>query len=172
MLRVLRDLEVPATFFCVGRNVRDHADIHADSPGRHELANHTFDHHDLGRFELARCQDEIDRTSDLVESTWGVRPRLFRPPYGHLGGAAVLAAAEAGMTTVLWSAQMHEDLFASHPAGITEDLASQVAPGTIILAHDTGSPDRRITIDHLGQIVTRLRDGGWELVTVSDLLDG
>ncbi len=172
VLRALRDHEVPATFFCVGRNVRDHAAIHEDSPGRHELANHTFDHQDLGRFALDRCRDEIDRTSDLIESTWGVRPRLFRPPYGHLGGAALLAAAEAGLTTVLWSAQMHEDAFAGHPDGITEDIAARVAPGTIVLAHDTGSPDRRVTIDHLGQITTRLRDAGWELVTVSALLDG
>ena len=171
--RVLEALEaegVPATFFCLGRNVRDHGDLHRRSVGRHELANHTFDHPDLGRYDWARCRDEIDRTTQLMKKTYGVAPTLFRPPYGHLGGAAVLAAAEAGLTTVLWSAQAREDLVTGRPDGIVDDIASQVHPGSIVLAHDTGSDDRLITIDRLPAIIRRLRDDGYTFATVSDLL--
>jgi peptidoglycan/xylan/chitin deacetylase (PgdA/CDA1 family) len=159
-----------ATFFCTGRNVRDHGDLHRDSVGHHELANHTFDHPDLGRFALERCRDEIRRTSELMERTYGTAPTLFRPPYGHVGGAALLAAAEAGLTTVMWSAQAREDVVATRPDGIVDDLASQVRAGAIVLAHDTGSPDRLITIDRLRAVIGRLRDDGFTLVTVSDLV--
>ena len=85
-------------------------------------------------------------------------------------GAAVLAAAELGLTTVLWSAQAREDVVADHPDGIVEDLASLVRPGSIVLAHDTGSADRLTTIDRLPRIIERLRADGYELVTVSSLL--
>ena len=105
VLAALAAAEVPATFFCLGENVRDHGDLHRDSVGRHELANHTYTHPELGRLGAAACRDEIDRTSQVMERTYGIAPTLFRPPYGHVGGAAVLAAAEAGLTTVLWSAQ-------------------------------------------------------------------
>jgi peptidoglycan/xylan/chitin deacetylase (PgdA/CDA1 family) len=105
-----------------------------------------------------------------MKKTYGVPPTLFRPPYGHLGGAAVLAAAEAGLTSVLWSAQAREDLVAGRPDGIVDDIASQVRPGSIVLAHDTGSDDRLITIDRLPAIIRRLRDDGYTFATVSDLL--
>jgi peptidoglycan/xylan/chitin deacetylase (PgdA/CDA1 family) len=171
--RVLAALEaedVPATFFCLGRNVRDHGAIHRDSAGRHELANHTFEHPDLGRLDWSRCRDEISTTTRLMTETYGVAPTLFRPPYGHVVGAALLAAAESSLTTVLWSAQAREDLVASHPDGIVDDIASQVRPGSIVLAHDTGSDDRLITIDRLVAIIRRLRDDGYTFATVSDLL--
>jgi peptidoglycan-N-acetylglucosamine deacetylase len=171
--RVLAALEaedVPATFFCLGRNVRDHGGLHRDSVGRHELANHTFEHPDLGRLEWSRCTEEIRSTSRLMTEAYGVAPTLFRPPYGHVGGAALLAAAESNLTTVLWSAQAREDLVADHPDGIVDDIASQVRPGSIVLAHDTGSDDRLITIDRLVAIIRRLRDDGYAFATVSDLL--
>ncbi len=170
VLAALEKADAVATFFCLGRNVRDHGAIHRDSVGRHELANHTFDHPDLGRFAYDRCRTEIQRTSELMEKAYGTAPTLFRPPYGHLGGATVLAAAEAGLTTVLWSAQAREDLVVDRPDGIVEDIAGQVRPGSIVLMHDTGSPDRRITIDRLDRVIGRLRDDGWALVTVGDLL--
>jgi len=170
VLAALDAAEAPATFFCLGRNVRDHAAIHRSSIGRHELANHTYEHPDLARFAYDRCRDEISRTSAEIEKAWGTAPTLFRPPYGHVGGAAVLAAAELGLTTVLWSAQAREDVVADHPDGIVEDLASLVRPGSIVLAHDTGSADRLTTIDRLPRIIERLRADGYELVTVSSLL--
>lgn len=173
--RVLSALEaedVPATFFCLGRNVRDHGALHRESVGRHELANHTFDHPDLGRHDWAGCLDQINRTSRLMEQAYGSTPTLFRAPYGHLGGAALLAAGEAGLTTVMWSAQAREDLVAAHPDRIVDDIASQVRPGSIVLAHDTGSEDRLITIDRLRAIIGRLRADGYSFVTVSQLLDG
>jgi peptidoglycan-N-acetylglucosamine deacetylase len=45
-----------------------------------------------------------------------------------------------------------------------------VRPGSIVLAHDTGSGDRLVTIDRLRAIVGRMRDDGYSFVTVSDLL--
>lgn len=172
VLAALAEADAPATFFCLGRQVRDHGAIHRDSVGRHELANHSFTHPDLARFGLDRCRKEIQRTTDLMEQVYGQAPRLFRPPYGHLGGATLLAAAEADLTTVLWSAQAREDHAAGHPDTIVDDVAAQVRPGSIILAHDTGSPDRLVTIEHIRRIVDRLRSDGYELVTVSDLLAG
>lgn len=170
VLAALAAQDVPATFFCLGRNVRDHGDLHRESVGRHELANHTFDHPDLGRRDWSGCRDEIERTSRLMKETYGVAPTLFRPPYGHVGGAALLAAAEAQLTTVLWSAQAREDLVTDRPDGIVEDIAGQVRPGSIVLAHDTGSQDRLVTVDRLPAIIRRLRDDGYTFVTVSTLL--
>ncbi|HEU5143668.1 MAG TPA: polysaccharide deacetylase family protein [Dermatophilaceae bacterium] len=170
VLSALRREGVPATFFCVGQNVVDHGAIHRDSVGTHELASHGFDRVDFGRLPLDRCRDQLERTAALLKDTYGSAPTLFRPPYGHHGGAALLAAAELGLTTTFWSAQAREDLFRDDPDGIVADLTRQVRPGSIVLMHDVGSEDRRITIRHLEPLVRSLRDARWSFVTVSELL--
>jgi len=171
VLSVLERHDVPATFFVRGDHLRAHGDILRDGSGRHEIGNHTWDHPDLGRLTYVQARDQLLRASDEIERVLGHRPTLFRPPYGHLAGSSVLAAAELGLTTVMWSAQMHEDRCVGHPDAIVDDIRSQVRPGAIILAHDSGSPDRLITISHLDAIIDALRGDGYQLVTVSNLHD-
>jgi peptidoglycan/xylan/chitin deacetylase (PgdA/CDA1 family) len=171
VLGVLEKHGVPATFFVRGDHFRAHGDILRDASGRHEIGNHTWDHHDLGRSTYAQARDQLQRTSDEIEQVMGHRPTLFRPPYGHLAGSSVLAAAELGLTTIMWSAQMHEGRYLSHPDSIVDDIRAQGRPGAIILAHDSGSPDRLITISHLDAILDALHGDGYQLVTVSSLCD-
>lgn len=160
-----------ATFFVRGDHLTAHPQVHADSlAAGHELGNHSWDHPDLGRLALAEVADQLSRTSTAIEHLTGRRPTLMRPPYGHLAGSTVLGAAEAGLTTVLWSTQVHEDRFTTHPDGIVGDVRAHVAPGDILLAHDSGSADRAVTIDHLDALLAGLRTDGYDLVTVSQLL--
>ncbi|MEP6798209.1 MAG: polysaccharide deacetylase family protein, partial [Lapillicoccus sp.] len=145
--RVLASLakhRAPATFFLRGDHLERYPQVHAQ-PSPHEYANHTWDHPDLGRLPYAAVVDQLARTSARIEALLGRRPTLFRPPYGHVGGSTMLAAAEAGLTTVLWSSQMREDLSAAHPETIVANIRGQVRPGHIVLAHDSGSSDRAIT---------------------------
>ncbi len=172
VLEALAAEEVPATFFVKGVNVRDHGALHKDSIGHHEIGNHTWDHPDLARLDLAACTDQITRTTEAIHAAYGILPVLFRPPYGHVGGSAVLAAAQAGLTTVFWSAQFREDRYTDHPAGIVDDVADTVHPGAIVLGHDTGPTVRLVAIDNLRGIIGRLKGMGYSFHTVSELLSG
>lgn len=169
VLETLARHDVPATFFVKGINVRDHGAIHRDSMGTHELGNHTWDHPDLARLDYPRCQEQLERTSAIIAEHYGRRPTLFRPPYGHLAGSSVLAAAEQGLTTVLWSAQMNESRYKNEPGAIVGSIRTAALPGSIILCHDSGEADRLVTIDHLDAIITALKADGFAFTTVSDL---
>ena len=169
VLKTLARHDVPATFFLKGINVERHGAIHQDSLGIHELGNHTWDHPDLARLGHAECHDQLERTSAIIERFYGMRPTLFRPPYGHLAGSSILAAAEHKLTTVLWSAQMDEIRFEDAPEGIVDAARKAAMPGSIILAHDTGEDVRLVTIDHLDAIITGLKGDGFTFATVSDL---
>lgn len=170
VLEVLAEEDVRATFFLLGRAVRAHPTVHAESPGRHEIGNHTFDHQDLARLDRAAASSQIRRCTEAIEDALGVSPRLFRPPYGHLGGASLLAAADAGLSITLWSARMHEVRFTANPEGIVGDAVGQVRGGSILLAHDAGAPDRLITIEHLRGIIRGVKAEGLTFATVSDVL--
>ena len=172
LLEALAAEEVRATFFVKGTAVTANPRVHRDSVGHHEIANHSWDHPDLGRFDRDAVAGQIGRCSRAIEDTLGVSPRLFRPPYGHLGGSTILAASEAGLPLVLWSARARESRFAEHPDGVVADLVGQVSNGSIILAHDSGAADRLITLHRAVAIVRHLKEVGHEFVTVSELLAG
>jgi peptidoglycan/xylan/chitin deacetylase (PgdA/CDA1 family) len=169
VLKVLARHDVPATFFLKGSNVQRHGALHRDSVGTHELGNHTWDHPDLARLDYRECVDQLERTCAIIAQAYGTRPTLFRPPYGHLAGSSVLAAAEQRLTTVLWSAQMNESRFEDRPAGIVEAARKAARPGSIFLCHDTGPGNRLVTIDNLDAIIRALKADGYTLTTVSKL---
>jgi peptidoglycan/xylan/chitin deacetylase (PgdA/CDA1 family) len=170
VLEVLRRMAVPATFFLVGENVVKHADLIAGHLDRHEFGNHTWEHHDLARLDLGEAMEAIGSAHAAIERVTGRAPVLLRPPYGHLGGSTLLAAAEFGYTVVLWSRQMLESEFVTNPAGLVDYIAGSVAAGDIVLAHDTGPQDRLVAIDNLEPMIEKLITRGFEFVTVSQLL--
>ncbi|CCI51316.1 polysaccharide deacetylase family protein [Nostocoides jenkinsii] len=172
VLAALDSAGVPATFFLRGDNVAAHGSLHADSLARHELGNHTYSHTDLARLDLAAAQNEIGRCSEAMATAYGKTPTLFRPPYGHSSGAALLAAAAAGMTTVLWGGRFRESSFHTDPDGLLQDSIGQMRPGTIFLGHDTGTPDRIHSVRILAPLIDKMQSEGWRFVTVSELLGG
>jgi peptidoglycan/xylan/chitin deacetylase (PgdA/CDA1 family) len=171
VLDTLAKLAVPATFFLVGSRLHQHIQlIGAARYDGHEVANHTWSHADLARLDETSALDEVRRCHDEVAAVLGRAPRLLRPPWGHVGGTTLLAADALGYDVVLWSLRMPERDFRSNPTGIVGRVVDQARPGTIMLAHDTGNPDRLITIDNLPAIVKGLRAKGLRLVTVAELL--
>jgi peptidoglycan/xylan/chitin deacetylase (PgdA/CDA1 family) len=169
-LDVLDEVGVPATFFMVGRNVRDHADLVKDRLGAHEVGNHSWAHRDLATMDLAEIQDDLRRTQAVIEEKLGRTTTLMRPPFGHLGGSTVLAVDSLGYDLVLWNRQMHERRFRKNPAGQAKDILDTIRPGAIILAHDAGDRRRLVTLGALKNIVTGLKARGFQFVTVSDLI--
>ena len=170
VLDTLERLEVPGTFFMVGRDAERHASLVRDRMERHEVGSHTWAHQDLARMGADEAYDNLRRTHDAIAAATGKEPKLLRPPWGHLGGSTLHAAARMRYRLVLWSAQMLESAFPDDPAGHARHVVEQVTPGTILLAHDIGRPERLVGLLGLPQIIEELRDQGYEFRTVSDLL--
>ncbi|WP_212831214.1 polysaccharide deacetylase family protein [Catellatospora sp. TT07R-123] len=169
VLDTLDRLDAPATFFVVGERLRRNAALVRDRYARHEVGNHTWAHKDLAQRDDKGVRDQLRRCHDAIADVVGREPTLMRPPWGHLGGTTLTVAEELGYDVVMWSQRMREDVFRADPGGIAADTAAAARPGAIILAHDVGDRDRLVTIDHLAEIITGLRDRGLRLVTVSAL---
>jgi peptidoglycan/xylan/chitin deacetylase (PgdA/CDA1 family) len=170
VLTILAEAKARATFFLIGRNLRDHGEILAGKTAGHEFGNHTWAHEDLGRMDYAAAFDALHSTHVQMAQTLGREPEIFRPPYGHLAGASLLAAADLGYDTILWSLQMLESDYASRPEGLVDYIVDAAQPGAIVLAHDTGPEDRLVAIHGLPAMIQRLQGKGFEFVTVSELL--
>jgi len=173
-LELLCTFEAKATFFMIGSRIPACRDIVAQiADAGHELGNHTFSHPRLETLAPARLEEELRSTSDAIEEAAGVRPRLFRPPYGLEGLSAAPVAARLGMTTVRWNVNP-KDWLGSDAETIAGHVIDHVAPGAVVLLHDgsaNGADDRSATVGALGRVLPRLRADGYSLVTVSELLE-
>ncbi|MER5751606.1 polysaccharide deacetylase family protein [Streptomyces sp. NPDC002088] len=74
------------------------------------LQNHTLDHPSLRGLPYAAQRAEICGQQDKLRARFGLRPRLFRPPYGTYDATTLRAAADCGISAVvLWRVSMGAD---------------------------------------------------------------
>ena len=55
----------------------------------HEIGNHSDTHPHMSQLSEAAIKDELRIMSDKVEKLTGVRPTLFRPPYGDYNNRVI-----------------------------------------------------------------------------------
>ncbi len=169
VLGVLAELDVQATFFCLGGLVRRGGGLTAEiAAAGHELAVHGDDHAPLllrpphtAYRDLLRARDSIAlATTEPV--TW------WRPAYGVPSAAALVAARRLGLRPVLWTAWGRDWEAASTPATVLAELrrglAGGRAVGATVLLHDadiSSAPQSwRATLGALPDLVGELRDRG------------
>ncbi|MBE8474453.1 polysaccharide deacetylase family protein [Streptomyces justiciae] len=74
------------------------------------IQNHTLDHTALRGLPYAGQRHEICGQQDKLGSRFGLRPRLFRPPYGTYDTTTLRAATDCGVgAVVLWRAALEGD---------------------------------------------------------------
>lgn len=73
-----------ATFFLVGFTAHVYPDeVCAVRDAGMELGNHTMNHRNLTSLTTDERRAEIVRCNEVIARVSGVRPRLFRPPWGE-----------------------------------------------------------------------------------------
>jgi peptidoglycan/xylan/chitin deacetylase (PgdA/CDA1 family) len=166
LLALLRQLNVKATFFLVGKKVDKAPDVVARiARDGHEVANHTYNHLNLDRMTQAEAEIEIRLGNDAIRRACGKTPVLFRPPGGHHHAHVLQAAANQNMTVILWTDDPAD--FANPGADIiVERVLEQVGSGSNILLHDGVEQ----TLEMLPDLVATLRRDGYRFVTVSEMV--
>jgi cellulose synthase/poly-beta-1,6-N-acetylglucosamine synthase-like glycosyltransferase/peptidoglycan/xylan/chitin deacetylase (PgdA/CDA1 family) len=171
----LRRLHAPATFFVVGSKVVSHPEVvRRLRRDGFELGNHTFTHADVSALPDWEQKLQLGLTDNTLAGAVGIRPRLFRPPYSSVPGAAserqaaaLESVARHGYDVVLADFD-GEDW---RRPGVDEIVASATPQGDrggIVLLHDGGG-DRSQTVRAVERLVPALRARGFEFVTVSEL---
>jgi peptidoglycan/xylan/chitin deacetylase (PgdA/CDA1 family) len=174
ILDILGDRHARASFFLVGeRAARVPETVRRIAASGHEIASHGWSHRSLWLCGPRRTDDEIGRAHHLLASLTGRPPRHFRPPWGMVNAAMFGALRRHGERCVFWSIQP-EGLRPVPAAQQVRDVLRRAHPGAIVDLHDAegtrGAPLRLAAA--LAPLIDGLREMGYELVTVSDLLEG
>ncbi|GGK51418.1 polysaccharide deacetylase family protein [Nocardia camponoti] len=168
IVRTLRELGVPATFYLVGQDIATHPEYaSAIVSAGHELGNHSFQHHRMVLVSEQTVADEIERTDAEIRRAGYTGDITFRPPYGKKVWALPKYLADHNRTTVMWNIEPDSAGTATR-AEIVAETRAKVSPGSIILLHLMhGNGESRAAV---GDIVADLRGQGYRFVTVSQLL--
>jgi peptidoglycan/xylan/chitin deacetylase (PgdA/CDA1 family) len=174
LLEVLAKHSVRATFFMIGRYVRQRPDIaRAVAQAGHVIGNHTFTHPLLIFESAAQTRSQLVDCRQALDDTIGEHSNLFRPPFGGRRPATIRIARELGLRTVMWNVTGY-DWNAPPAAMIAKKVARQMRGGDVILLHDGGhramGADREQTVIATENLIQRYKAEGYEFVTVGEML--
>lgn len=162
LLTILKQKNVQATFYVLGKNVVGNEDtmqkIHADG---HEIGSHSWDHTSFLKLSASGIRSQIEKTDLAIKNTTGVTPTSFRPPYGAFNASVT---KNANKSIIMWSV----DSFDWKNRNVEKNISTtmkQVHDGAIILYHDIHKP----SVDTIAPLIDRIRAEGYEFLTVRDL---
>ncbi len=169
VLEVLAELEVPATFFCVGNKLQAHPELARNIVAAgHAPGNHSQRHAWWGNFRLRSFwRREILSAQRSWHQACGQVPRVFRSPMGlsqpHLAGAL----RDTGLVHVGWDCGGRDR--GKTPEQVIARIVAQAQPGSVILLHD-GMQDPAAAAHILRGVVEGLRARGLSFGALGELL--
>lgn len=162
ILTILAREQIHATFFVVGHKVLRYPDVARRMTAEgHTLGNHSWDHARLSALSYRGIVWQLTSTQEAVARVTGVRPTLFRPPYGATNANVARAAGAAGLQTVMWGVDPRD--WAQPGSGaITNRVLGSSGPGSIVLLHCLHPQ----TAAALPQVIAGLRAHGFRFAAL------
>lgn len=170
LLEVLARHDVRATFFLIGRYVRQRADIVREiAEAGHAIGNHTFTHPLLTLKSGSDIRNQLMDCRSALQDAIGEHSNLFRPPFGGRRPAVLRIARELGLEPVMWNVTGYD--WSAPPAEVIERKVSRrIRGGDVILLHDGGhkqmGADRSQTVLATDHLITRYKLEGYQFVTI------
>ncbi len=168
VLEILKKHEAKATFFCIGKNMKELPEvvkqIHEHG---HLIGNHTYYHGTM--FDLQstkKMKTELVDTNQIIKQAIGLSPRFFRPPYGITNPMLANAVKELNFVTIGWSVRSF-DTIAKEKEKLFTRITKNLKAGDVILLHDRCG----ITIDILPKLLMYIKDIGLKVESLDTLFD-
>lgn len=168
ILETLKNNEVRATFFMVGDWMRKYPDlvkrIAADG---HDVANHSDRHPHVNSLGKEAIKADIMKAHEEIKKITGKECFLYRPPYGEYNNTVLEAAEECNYYTIQWDVDSIDWKGYDAPTIVKKVLEHKhLGNGSIILLHNGA----KHTAEALPQIINGLKEKGYEIVPISELI--
>lgn len=164
IIELLYDYKKTATFFVLGSKALQFPNTlnNIISKGN-EIANHTYSHPWLTHLNNEEIIKEIEDTQKIVFDITGYTPSLFRPSYGDINKKLKDLIK---LKTIFWTNDSRDWKYHNSKT-IASNVIRNIKENDIILMHDT----HKRTVDALKIIIPKLQDLGYEIVSITELLE-
>ena len=166
ILDILKEFDVSATFFLVGFWVDEHQDMTKTiAESGFEIGTHSNTHPDMAKLSKETIKSELEVSMSKIENCTGVKPTLFRAPFGSYNNTLLDTAQGFGLQTIQWDVDSLDwkGLSASE---ICARVTGKVKNGSIILMHNNSDN----ILDALRLTLTKLKSQGYKITSISDLI--
>lgn len=173
VLQLLKEHNIKATFFCIGKNIVQNSDIYCQIlKENHKVGNHTFNHVNgwktktdnylqniaLCENVLATIYEGLNVSKQLEHNK--LKQRIFRPPYGKITSLQAKKLIKQGYKIIMW-----DILSADFDVNISkekclENATKKVKSGSIIVFHDSDKAFKNLEYT-LPRAITILKEKGF-----------
>ena len=166
LIGILGKYNIKATFFVVGAWVDKYPEsVKALHDAGHEVMSHSNSHAHFNSLSTDEIIADLNTCNDKIEAVTGVRPTLFRCPYGEYDDHVINAVRSLGIEPIQWDVDSLD--WKELPADeITARVTSRVQPGSIVLFHNAAFH----TPEALPGIIEALLREGYQFVPISQLI--
>jgi peptidoglycan-N-acetylglucosamine deacetylase len=171
IVQTLLETGTSATFFLSGQWAQKHPDataILARQPA-FVIGTHGYRHDQLRRHSNSEIANDLRTGKRVLERMIGRRITLFRPPYAEGDRRIARIADSLGLTTVLFDIASGDPDTAITARRLADYVSTSARNGSIVIMHVNGRGWH--TAEALPEIIHRLRQRGFTMVTVPALLD-
>lgn len=168
VLQVLQEHQVPAAFFCIGKRVLEHPGLFKQVHEQgHIIGNHSYSHatwFDL--YSSTKMYADLQQMDAAMQEVLGLKPLLFRPPYGVTNPNLAKAIRKGGYIPVGWNVRSLDTVIKDNDK-LLQRVVKGVRPGAVILFHDTS----KATLDMLPAFIAHVRGAGYDIVRLDKMLN-
>ena len=168
LLATLAKHNVKATFFLVGDWVRKYPEeVKRIAEGGHDIGNHSDKHPHMASMSKEQIKEDIMRAHNATKDVLGIDMTLFRPPFGEYNNTVMEALKECGYYVIQWDVDSLD--WKEHGLQPLIDKVvnhKSLGNGSIVLMHNNA----KYTKDALESIIIGLKEQGYELVPLSELI--
>lgn len=168
ILDILKEQQVRAAFFCIGRRAEQAPDllkrIHEEG---HLIGNHSYSHHTLfDLYPTRKMKQDLQKADAAIHTATGLKPALFRPPYGVTNPMLARAVKAGKYTPVGWSIRSMDTVIREEDR-LFERVTRKITGGDIFLFHDTSAA----TVKILPALIKQLKREGFAIQRIDELLN-
>lgn len=165
ILDLLDEYNIKTTFFLVDIWTQKYPELVKEIVARgHEIGNHSTSHPQMSKLNETQIAKELNTQADNVLAIAGVRPVLFRPPYGDYNNRVITTARAQGFVPIQWSVDSLD--WKNRGAQEIINRATKVKSGDIVLFHN----DSQYILDALPAVLKYYAENGYSVVPISDIL--
>jgi len=168
VLQVLQEHQVPAAFFCIGKRVLEHPGLFKQVHEQgHIIGNHSYSHETwFDLYSSTKMYADLQQMDAAMQEVLGLKPLLFRPPYGVTNPNLAKAIRKGGYIPVGWNIRSLDTVIKDNDK-LLQRIVKGVRPGAVILFHDTS----KATLDMLPAFIAHVRGAGYDIVRLDKMLN-
>ena len=171
VLSLLRQNNIKATFFVIGRNLQNQNQkslLQQTFLDGHLIGSHSYTHTDFALPDNDAVLKELTDTEDAIQQVLGFKPTIFRPPYGSIPAEKGAYIRSLGYKIVNWNVSTEDWQATATIQSIFDNVLNGLRATNrgIILMHDP----QKICFEALSLILNFLRAESYNIVRLDECI--